>query len=153
MGRGSLTQRQDAVDQYFERAGTRELERALQVFAPVRPQSADETQALLVETPYVERDEPAAVRADGHEPTSRRQAVVGARPERGIADVLEDHVDSTALGDPQDLWLEILPAIVHAEIGAERHDDLDAPVSAGCGDRAGAQAFRHLHQAAAEAAG
>src|SRR5262245_51763715 len=70
MGRDRLPQRQDAVDQHLERAGARERERALQIFAPVGAQSADDAQPLLVETPHVERDEPAAVRADGHEPTS-----------------------------------------------------------------------------------
>src|SRR5262245_48327532 len=136
MGRGRLAQRKDAVDQHLERAGAGELERALQVFASIGAQSADDAQPLLVETPHVERDEPAAVRADGHEPTSRRQAVVRTRPQRGIADVLEDHVDASALGDPHDLSLEILLAIVHPEYGSKRHGDLDPPVRPGGGDRA-----------------
>jgi hypothetical protein len=43
-----LAERQDTVDEDPERAVGGELERAFQVFSAVRPQAADDTQALLV---------------------------------------------------------------------------------------------------------
>jgi len=128
-----------------------ELKRALQVFSALRAQSTDDPEALLIEAPHVEGDQPAAMSPDGHEPASRREAFERAWPEGRIGDVLEDCVSSVASRDPLDLSLEILSAIVHSEIGAKRHGELDALVRPGGRDDMSPQALRDLYQAAAQA--
>src|SRR5207249_8446576 len=153
MGLRRLAERQDAVDENLEDPRSGQLERALQVFSALRAQSADDPKTLLIEAPHVEGDEPAAMSADGHEPASRRETVERAGPEGRIGDVLEDRVGSAAPRDPHDLALEILSAVVHPEIGAKRHGELDTLVRPGGRDRMSPQALRDLYQAAAQATG
>src|SRR5256885_15137756 len=119
MGGRRFSQRHDTVDENPEDSRTGQLKRALQIFSALGTQSTDDPKTLLVETFHVECDEPAAMRADGHEPPPRREAVERARPEGRIADVLEHHVRSAPSGDPHDLSLEILTAVVHAQIRTE----------------------------------
>src|SRR5438132_5843177 len=152
MGLRRLAERHDAVDENLEDPRSGQLERAFEVFSALRAQSADDPKTLLIETPHVEGDEPAAMSADGHEPSSRRETVERAWPEGRIGDVLEDRVSSVASGDPHDLLLETLPTVVHAEIGAQRHGELDTLVRPGGRDRSGPQALRDLYQAAPEPA-
>src|SRR5213593_2045392 len=109
MGLRCLAERQDAVDENPEDPGSGQLERALEVFSALHAQSADDPQTSLIEAPH----------AEGHEAASRRETVERAWPEGRIGDVLEDRVSSVASRDPHDLSLEILPAVVHAEIGAQ----------------------------------
>src|SRR5207302_1968491 len=121
MGRRRFPEGQNSVDENLEDPGSGQLKRALQIFSALRAQSTDDSEALLIEAPHVEGDQPAAMSTDGHEPASRREAFERAWPEGRIADVLEDCVSSVASCDLHDLSLEILSAIVHPEIGAKRH--------------------------------
>ena len=89
---------------------------------------------LLIEASYVQRDEPAAVGADGYEPASGRQGVEGARPAARVADVLNTTSAPCACRDPLHLGVEGEPAIVHSSVRAERHGRLDARVGAGGSD-------------------
>src|SRR5882724_2567311 len=153
MGRRRLSEWQDAVDENSEGPRSGQLERAFQVFSALGAQSADDPKTLLIEAPHVEGDESPAMSADGHEPASRRETVERARPEGRIGDVLEDRVSSAASRDPHDLAREILSAVVHSEIGAQRHGELDTLVRPGGRDRMSPQALRDLYQAAAQATG
>src|SRR2546425_1647104 len=152
MGLRRLAGRQDAFDENLEDPRSGQLERALEVFSALHAQSADDPETSLIEAPHVEGDEPAAMSADGHEPASRCKTVERAWPEGRIGDVLEDRVSSVASGDPHDLLLEALPTVVHAEVGAQRHRELDTLVRPGGRDRIGPQALRDLYQAAAQPA-
>src|SRR5207245_2584655 len=147
-----LPERQAAVDENLEDPRSGQLERALEVVSALQAQSADDPQTSLIEAPHVEGDEPAAMSADGHEPAARRETVERAWPEGRIGDVLEDRVSSVAARDPHDLSLEILPAVVYAEVGAKRHGELATLVRPGGRDRIRPQTLRDLYQTAAQPA-
>src|SRR5437870_1716754 len=91
--------------------------------------------------------------ANRHESAARRERVERAWPQGRIGNVFEDRVHSATVRDPHDLPLEIMPAIIHPEIGTESHGGLDTLVRAGGRDHVSPQRLRDLHETTAQAAG
>src|SRR5262249_6546076 len=119
VSRPRVAKRQHAVDENSERAGAGKLERALQVLAALHSQPADDAPPQLGEATDLERDEAAAPGRAGPQAAARRETGERTRPERRLADVLEDHVDTAVCRDPHDLPLEIVRSVVHTELGTE----------------------------------
>jgi len=153
MSRRRFFQGHDAIYENFEFSRLPQLQGALEVFLTLSPEPAFHLQTLLVKTPDVESDQPAAVRANGHQPTASGEAGEGTGPQSRVADILEHHINAAAPGKAQDLFFKILAAVVYAEIGSQGHGSLDACVCTSASDNLGPQRLRCLYQTTAKATG
>src|SRR5262249_40412931 len=130
-----------------------QLQGALEIFLTLGSQPAFHLQTLLVEAPDVESDQPAAVCANGHQPTASGEAGEGTGPQGRISNILEHRINAAAPGNAPDLLFEILAAVVYAEVGAQGHGRLDACVCTSASDDLGPQRLCCLYQATAKATG
>src|SRR5438132_1228911 len=135
-------ERQHAVDPYgADTTGARFGERALDV-GRGRPRARDDALQAVVEPAEGELDPTAGVRARGDETSAEAQAAERLRPERAVADVLEQDVDAAPFGDAQDRLEEVLGTIVHRDVRAALARGSRAFVGARGGDDVRAIAHR-----------
>src|SRR5919197_1276119 len=94
---GRLFEGQRGADQGAELACSGALQRTLDLGAPRRG-AAQHRQVLAIEPSHVEGHLGATVCADRRQATGIGQAVIGARPQRRVGNVFEDHVYAMTAG-------------------------------------------------------
>ena len=130
---GRLRQRHDPLDLRLNLALRRGREALRQIGRIVAGPAAD-GDLLVIEMREIDRHVRPAMRARGHQPSAEAERHERERQHLRIGDVVVDHVDALAAGEPQHLVLDVVGVVVDRVVGAERAAERAAVVGAGCRD-------------------